>query len=74
MPRAIEISLLESYSRGEITRREVSERAGEEVSFGTLLGQLHEHGLPLPRLQGDPHWPGAQLVRQLAERAGPRAG
>jgi hypothetical protein len=71
---AIERALLESYSRGEITRREIEERTGHEVRFGTLLGQLHQHGLPLPRVRSDPRSPGVRLIQQLAERAAPRAG
>jgi hypothetical protein len=54
MPIVIESTLLESYSRGEITRHEIQDRIGEPVSFGALLGQLHQHGLPLPRVPSDP--------------------
>lgn len=67
---AIEKDLLEAYSRGEITRREIAERTGREVSFGTLLGQLHARRLPLPRVPSDPHSPGVQLIRRLAARGG----
>jgi hypothetical protein len=70
---AIDKELLDAYSRGEITRREIAERTGQEVSFGTLLGQLHAHGLPLPRVPSDPRSPGVQLIRRLAAR-GARAG
>jgi hypothetical protein len=74
MPIAVERSLLEAYSRGEITRREIEERTDQKISFGTLLGLLHEHGLPLPRVPSDPQSPGVQLLKQLAERAKQRAG
>ena len=70
----IEIALLESYSRGEITRKEIEDRTGQELGFGALLGLLHEHGLPLPRVVSDPQSPGVRLIRELAERAGLRAG
>lgn len=69
----IERALLESYSRGEITRRELEEHSGEEVSFGRLLGLLHQHGLPLPRIRSDPNSPGILLIAELAERAARRA-
>lgn len=73
MPTEIKTTLLEAFSRGEITRKEIEEQTGEAVSFGTLLGQLHQHHLPLPRVPTDPQSPGVQLIRKLAER-GPRAG
>jgi len=74
MSIAIDKELLESYSRGEITRREIAEKTGEPISFGFLLGQLHQHGMPLPRLPSDPRSPGVLLIRQLAERAATREG
>ena len=61
-------TLLNAYSRGEVTRREIEERTGQEISFGALLAQLHAHNLPLPRIPSDPRSPGVQLVRRLAER------
>ncbi len=73
MPAKISIGLLEAFSRGEITRKEIEERTGEAVSFGELLGRLHEHRLPLPRFPSDRQSPGVQLIKRLAERA-PRAG
>jgi hypothetical protein len=71
MSTAFEIQppLLEAYSRGEITRREIEARVGAAVSFGALLAQLHAHALPLPRFPSDPDAPGFQLIRRLAERA-----
>jgi len=62
-------ALLEAYSRGEITRREIEERTGQIVGFGALLGNLHAHGLSLPRFPSDPTSPGVLLIRQLTERA-----
>ena len=73
MSKKIETALLESYSRGEITRREIAEQTGEPVGFGALLAQLHEHRLPLPRVPSDPQSPGVRLVKQLAQKS-PRAG
>lgn len=61
--------LLEAYSRGEISRREIGERQKAEISFGDLFGALLEHGLPLPRFPGHPDSPGVQLIKQLASRA-----
>ena len=69
MPATIENSLLEAFSRGEMTRREIEERVGEAVGFGALLLQLHAHRLPLPRIPSDPHSPGVRLIRELTERA-----
>jgi hypothetical protein len=74
MPISIESALLESYSRGEITRREIEDRTGEAISFGALLGQLHQRGLPLPRVKSDPRSPGVRLIEELAEKAGRRVG
>jgi hypothetical protein len=64
--------LLEAYSRGELTRREIEDRTGEAISFGRLLGFLHEQHLPLPRIPSDRQSPGVQLIKRLAELA-PRA-
>ncbi len=74
MAAEIEKRLLEAYSRAEITRRELEARTGQDISFGALLGQLHKHGLPLPRVPSDKQSPGVLLIKQLAERAGSRAG
>ena len=69
MSETIDLALLQAYSRGEITRREIIEKTGQPLSFGTLLMQLHEHKLPLPRIPSDPQSPGVQLIKQLVERA-----
>jgi hypothetical protein len=65
----IDRSLLEAYSRAEISRREISDRMGEEVSFGDLLAALHAERLPLPRFPAHPDSPGVKLIKRLAERA-----
>lgn len=41
MPGKIARALLEAYSRGEITRREIKDQTGQAFSFGALLMQLH---------------------------------
>ena len=69
MDQPIDPSLLLAYSRGELTRREIAQRTGQELRFGPLLAALHARGLPLPRLPSDPNAPGVQLIRRLAERA-----
>lgn len=74
MIKTIDRDLLEAYSRGEMTRREIEERAGQALGFGRLLSLLHEHGLSLPRIPSDRQSPGLRLVKQLAERARQRAG
>jgi hypothetical protein len=65
----IDRSLLEAYSRGEISRRDISDRMNAEVRFGDLLAGLHAEKLPLPRYPAHPDSPGVKLIRQLAERA-----
>jgi hypothetical protein len=72
MDAKIDRSLLEAYSRGEISR-DISDRLDAEVSFGDLLASLHAHGLPLPRFPAHPDSEGVKLIRRLAERA-PRVG
>jgi hypothetical protein len=49
MDAKIDLTLLQAYSRGEISRRDISDRLDREVSFGELLAALHAHRLPLPR-------------------------
>ena len=73
MNTEIDRSLLEAFSRGEISRREISSRMQSEISFGDLLGALHAHNLPLPRFPTDPDSLGVKLIKRLAERA-PRGG
>lgn len=68
MPGKIARALLEAYSRGEITRREIKDQTGQAFSFGALLMQLHGQHLPLPRIPSNPQSPGVQLIRRLAER------
>ncbi len=65
----IDRSLLEAYSRGEISRRDISDRMDTEVRFGDLFMALCEAGLPLPRFPCDRNSPGVQLIKRLAERA-----
>jgi hypothetical protein len=64
----IDRSLLEAYSRAEISRRDISERMDAEVGFGDLLAALHAVGLPLPRFPAHPDSPGVKLIKRLAER------
>jgi hypothetical protein len=68
------IELLEGFSRGSLTRREIQERIGRPLRFGELLAELHARKLPLPRVPADPASPGFRLVKQLVERALARAG
>jgi hypothetical protein len=65
----IDRSLLEAYSRAEISRREISDRLDAKVGFGDLLAALHAEGLPLPRFPSNRNSPGVQLIKRLAERA-----
>ena len=65
----IDRSLLEAYSRGEISRRDISNKMDVEVRFGDLLAALHAENLRLPRFPAHPDSPGVELIRRLAERA-----
>ena len=67
MTATVDVALLQTYSRGEITRREIESRTGQDLGFGTLLGLLHQHGLPLPRIKSDPESPGVALIAELAK-------
>jgi hypothetical protein len=69
MDMKIDRSLLEAYSRGEISRRDISNKMDAEVRFGDLLAALHAEKLPLPRFPAHPDSPGVKLIRRLAERA-----
>jgi hypothetical protein len=69
MDAKIDRPLLEAYSRGEISRRDISNRLDAEVSFGDLLAALHAEGLRLPRFPSHPDSPGVQLIKRLAQRA-----
>lgn len=71
MDEPIPLDLLQAYSQSQMTRREIAERTGREVSFGHLLGELHRHGLTLPRAPSDPRSRGVQLIRELAARGAP---
>jgi hypothetical protein len=72
MDMKIDRTLLEAYSRAEISRRDISDRLDLEIGFGDLLAALHAEGLPLPRFPAHPDSPGVKLIKRLAERA-PRA-
>ena len=65
----IPTALLEAFSRGEISRKDIEDQTGEYLSFGMLLAQLHQHHLPLPRIPSYPQSPGVQLIKRLVERA-----
>jgi len=73
MDAKIDPSLLQAYSRGEISRRDISDRLNREISFGELLGASHAHRFPLPRFPAHPDSIGVKLIRRLAERV-PRDG
>lgn len=61
-------SVLEAYSRGEISRHDLGRRLGEDLSFGDMLRRLRAYGLSLPRFQSDRASPGVRLIRDLASR------
>jgi hypothetical protein len=68
MTTAITPDLLEAYSRGEISRRDIGERLGEDVSFGDLFSALLDRDLPLPRFPAHRESQGVQLIKRLAAR------
>jgi hypothetical protein len=67
MTADIPITLLEAFSRGEISRKDIEDQTGEYLGFGMLLAQLHRYRLPLPRIPSDPQ--SVQLIKRLTERA-----
>jgi hypothetical protein len=69
MDKEIDRSLLEAYGRGEISRREISDRMQMEVGFGDLLAAFHANGLPLPRFPSHSDSVGVKLIKRVAERA-----
>jgi len=69
MTADIPITLLEAFSRGEISRKDIEDQTGECLNFSMLLAQLHRHHLPLPRIPSDPRSPGVQLIKRLTEQA-----
>jgi len=68
MDATISLALLEAYSRGEISRREISDQLNTEVKFGDLFSALLDAGLPLPRFPAHPGSPGVEIIRRLAAR------
>ena len=65
----IQKSPLERFSAGEITRRELGNLLGEEITFGETLMMLHEQNLPLPRY-GRPFNPsGMEVFRKALRQA-----
>lgn len=68
MTHTEEREAVESYSRGEINRRELESRVGHEVDFADALQMLRHYHLPLPHRLGDLQSPAVQLIRQLASQ------
>lgn len=68
MEKKIPTPLLEAFSFGRITRKDIEEETGQIVRFGQLLDQLHAQSLPLPRFPANPEK--AQIVADLL-RGGP---
>ena len=62
-------SLVEAYSQGKMTRREIQDQTDQIIGFGFLLGQLHKYNLPLPRFPVDRQSEGVQLIKQLTQKA-----
>lgn len=63
---------LVAYGEARVSRRDVSEAFGEDISFGKLLMLLGAENLPLPRYPSDPDSPGRILLRAVL--AGLKAG
>ncbi len=62
-------TLVEAYSRGEITRHEMQDKTNQIIGFGFLLGQLHYYNLPLPRFPVDANSEGYRFVKQFMEQS-----
>lgn len=71
MTDQIPTTLLEAFSSGRITRKDIEEETGQHVRFGQLLAQLHAQGLPLPRFLANPEK--AKIVADLFT-GGPHVG
>jgi hypothetical protein len=64
----IQKSPLERFSAGEISRIDVARLTGEHLSFGKLLGQLHDARLPLPRYSRALNPAGMGLLREILDQ------
>jgi len=63
-----ERTIIEQFSRGEISRVEAARRLGEDLSFSDMLRKLWKYKLHLPRYKTDPNSLGVRFIRELASR------
>ena len=61
---------IERFSAGEISRIELGRLLGEPISFGDTLMMLHAQGLPLPQYGRAFNPEGVDLIRTFAEQNG----
>lgn len=66
MKKFDERTIVELFSRGEISRAEASRRIGEDISFSDMLRKLWKYELHLPRYKSDPNSLGVKLIRDLS--------
>lgn len=64
-----EHAILERYSAGEITRKELERALGRDTDFADALRLLHKHELKLPRRRLYPQGPAVDVLRQQLRRA-----
>jgi len=60
-----ERDIVQQFSRGEISRAELSRRLGTDLSFGETLIKLWKYDLGLPRYKTDPNSPAIKFIREL---------
>ncbi|MBF0344302.1 MAG: hypothetical protein HQL06_08735 [Nitrospirae bacterium] len=63
-----EKQIIEAYSKGILSRREIERSLGYEVDFATVLQMLRRYHLPLPHHHDNQQSVGIQLISQLASR------
>jgi hypothetical protein len=68
METSHERNILQQYSRGEISRAEVSRRLGTDLTFGETLIKLWKYDLGLPRYKTDLNSPAIKFICELVNQ------
>ncbi len=67
MTEAQEKELFETFSRGEISRKELARRAAREITFGELIAKLRHYELTFPKYPSNAK--AVALIKTLAQQA-----